>query len=60
MLKISKAHAKTLRRKEDAKDREKGNCPQAFVPSVPLCFKKTSSGIFGRMGSPPNLRFEDQ
>lgn len=28
------------------------------VLSVSLCFKKISSGIFERMGSIPNLRFE--
>ena len=37
-MQSSRAHAKTLRRKEDAKDREKGSYPQASVPSVPLCF----------------------
>jgi hypothetical protein len=39
--------------------REKGSYPQGSVLSVTLCFKKTSLGIVERIGSIPNLRFED-
>jgi len=47
---------KTQRRKGH---REKGMYPRGSVLSVTLCFKKISSEIFERMGSTPNLRFED-